>query len=239
MSSIKKNAPTKSHKNRKSHNWLAYKIGDEFLYRFSSLVNGVVYDLGCGDTFLKDWLLLFGTEYVGVDWDGSIHEKHADIFADLNENIPVNDEEADTIISISVMEHLHAPQKMLNEANRILKPGGSIILQVPFMWWVHEAPNDFYRYTNFAIEKMLSEAGFEKIEIYAQSGLFCTTALKINYQLNRLVRGPSYVRWLSKSILTPIWFSFQIIGLTLDNLIDSENETIGYFAIAMKPKKCH
>ena len=99
MSSISKRAPTKSHKNRQLHNWLAYKIGDEFLYRFSNLVNGVVYDFGC-IYVLKDWLMLFGTKYVGVDWDSSMHEKSADIFSDLNERIPVEDEEADTIISL-------------------------------------------------------------------------------------------------------------------------------------------
>jgi ubiquinone/menaquinone biosynthesis C-methylase UbiE len=42
----------------------------------------------------------------------------------LNQPLPIESEVADTVISLSVMEHLREPQLFLNEAHRILKRGG-------------------------------------------------------------------------------------------------------------------
>jgi hypothetical protein len=52
----------------------------------------------------------------GVDWSGTLHELKADILADLNEPLPIEDQVADTVVSLSVLEHLREPQTMLNEA---------------------------------------------------------------------------------------------------------------------------
>ena len=62
--------------------------------------------------------------YIGIDWSESLHEIHADIIAKLNAPLPMASEFADTVVSISVLEHLCEPQIMLGEACRILKPGG-------------------------------------------------------------------------------------------------------------------
>jgi ubiquinone/menaquinone biosynthesis C-methylase UbiE len=40
----------------------------------------------------------------------------------LNEPLPIEDNSADTIVCLSVLEHLKEPQPFLNEAFRILKP---------------------------------------------------------------------------------------------------------------------
>ena len=75
----------------------------------------------------------------------------ADIVADLNKPLPIESEVADVVVSISVLEHLCEPMTMLSESFRILKPGGSILLQVPWQWWIHEAPYDFYRYSPYGL----------------------------------------------------------------------------------------
>ena len=46
---------------------------------------------------------------IGVDWSLSIHNLKADIVADLNKLLPIENAVADTIISLSVMEHLYEP----------------------------------------------------------------------------------------------------------------------------------
>jgi len=66
--------------------------------------------------------------YVGLDWSDSMHDTKADIFVDLNESIDVPNDVADTVVSFSVLEHLHSPQVILNEAYRVLKCGGHIVL---------------------------------------------------------------------------------------------------------------
>jgi hypothetical protein len=49
----------------------------------------------------------------------------------------------------------------LTEIERILRPGGVLLLNTPFLYWVHEAPNDFFRYTQYAIRRMANETHFD------------------------------------------------------------------------------
>jgi 2-polyprenyl-3-methyl-5-hydroxy-6-metoxy-1,4-benzoquinol methylase len=81
----------------------------------------------------KERLLNFADQYTGVDWGSTQHELKADILADLNEPLPIGTEVADTVMSLSVKEHLREPQVFLNEAPASSSPGG-MVLQVPFMW---------------------------------------------------------------------------------------------------------
>lgn len=142
---------SQAHNNRKHHNLLIYNVGDQWLEKFKSSYRGHLFDLGCGEMPFKEWLLEHAEQYTRVDWGGTLHQLKADIVADLNQPLPIESEVADTVVSFSVMEHFREPQVFLNEAHRILKHDGGIVLQVPFMWWVHEAPFDYYRYTQYGL----------------------------------------------------------------------------------------
>lgn len=222
------------HSNMKPYNWLIYKINYEVLSRLSINCRGHLYDLGCGEMPYREWLLNYVDQYTGVDWGGSPHELKADILADLNEPLPINTEIADTVISISVMEHLHEPQIFLKEACRILKPGGAIILQVPFMWWIHEEPYDYYRYTHHGLQYMFEKAGFRDIGIFPQTGFWVMWALKFNYQSVRLIRGPWPIRKIIALLLRGIWEMDQRIAPWLDKYWKCQGETAGYFVVAKK-----
>ena len=165
----------------------------------TEFLSGALYDLGSGESPYKEFFLNHADSYVAVDWADSIHVTKADIEADLNRPLPIDSEVADSIVSLSVLEHLREPQLMLNEAFRILKKGGSIILQVPWQWWVHEAPHDYFRYTPYGLKYLFKRAGFVDIEIESQAGFFTTLILKLNYFSLRLIRGPRPIRILLES----------------------------------------
>lgn len=225
---------SQNHSNRGPHNWLIYDIGDAWLSRFTDCYRGHLYDLGCGEMPYKNWLLNYADQYTGVDWGSSLHDLKADILADLNEALPIESEVADTVMSLSVMEHLREPQVFLDEAHRILKLGGSMVLQVPFMWWVHEAPYDFYRYTRYGLQYMFEKAGFTDISIYPTTGFWVMWTLKFNYQTTRLVRGPWPIRKAMGLLLRGIWAIDQRVAPWLDKYWKGEGETAGYFVVARK-----
>jgi SAM-dependent methyltransferase len=131
---------SQNHGNRRSYNWLAYDASDKFLEKLTPFYKGTLYDLGAGDSPYKDFFLQHADDYIAVGWAGSYHAIRADIVADLNAHLPIESEVADAVVSLSVLEHLREPQTMLDEAFRILKPGGGLVLQVPWQWWIHEAP---------------------------------------------------------------------------------------------------
>lgn len=225
---------SKNHLNRKSYNWLVYNIGDKFLNQFRDNFRGDLYDLGCGEMPYREWFLRYVDSYTGVDWSGTLHELKANIVADLNEPLPIEPEVADTVVSLSVMEHLREPQTMLNEAYRILKPGGVMVMQVPFMWWVHEAPYDFYRFTRYGLQYMFQKAGFDDVHVTPQTGFWVMWIIKFNYQSTRLICGPWLVRKLVALLMHGIWALDQRLAPWLDKHWKCEEETLGYFVVAKK-----
>ena len=227
---------SRKHPNRQAHNWLAYDTGDRFLAQYIPLYRGVLYDLGAGEAPYREFFRQHVQRYVAVDWSSSQHPVQPDVVADLNAPLPVPGEVADTVVAFSVLEHLHAPQTMLQEAFRILRGGGAIVLQVPWQWSIHEAPHDYFRYTPYALRRMLEQAGFSEISVHPQAGLFTTIVLKLNYFSRRLVRGPRPVRGTIRAILSVFWFAGQKLAPWLDRLDrDWSLEACGYYATARKP----
>ncbi len=128
-----------------SQNWLVFKLNNQLIAKYLPQMKGIVYDLGCGTRPHEKDILRYASRYIGVDWSNTLHGLKADISADLNKTLPIDSDLADNVVSFQVLEHLCEPQVMLNEAFRILKPGGKIFLSVPFQWWIHEAPYDYFR----------------------------------------------------------------------------------------------
>lgn len=224
-----------AHSNRKMHNWLMYDIGDQFLKKYVSFYQGNLYDLGCGESPYKDFFLEHADSYIGVDWSGSYHDTKVDIAADLNKPFPIDSEVADTLVSLSVMEHLCEPQNFLNESYRILKPGGHFVLQVPWQWWIHEAPYDFFRYTPYGLKYLFEKAGFSEVVVDAQAGFFTTQILKFNYFTSRFIRGPKVIRMIGVAGLLPLWYIGQKLAPILDRLDRNwQLEACGFYVTAKK-----
>lgn len=217
------------------HNWLVFKISNQWLKNWSEYIKGTVYDLGCGTRPYESFVLQYAEKYIGIDWAHSLHDSKVDILADLNMNLDmISDACADTIFSVSVMEHLSDPQNLLNEAFRIIKPGGALLLQVPFQWHVHEAPYDYFRYTKYGLDHMLRKAGFKDVCITANTGFWSMFVLKFNYHTIRYIRGPKILRGIVKAVLMIFWNVGQFTAPILDKFDRNENETASYTVIARK-----
>jgi SAM-dependent methyltransferase len=133
---------------------------------------GVLVDLGCGKAPYFGIYRGLVTKSVGVDWESSIHAgDQVDVKCDLNRKIALPDAFADTVLCTDVLEHLFEPQRAWNEIARILKPGGKAIIGVPFLYWIHEAPHDYHRYTSFALRKYAAAAGLDVELLEATGGL--------------------------------------------------------------------
>ncbi len=125
-------------------------------------VRGDVLDFGCGS---KPYRALFTScdSYTGVDIAVSGHdhaESEIDIFYD-GKTLPFQDQQFDAVVAFEVFEHVFNIDEMLLELRRTLKPGGQIVLTMPFAWPEHETPYDFGRYTTFGIASVMQRTGFD------------------------------------------------------------------------------
>lgn len=61
--------------------------------------------------------------------------------------LPFGDATVDSVILQAVLEHVPEPDRVIGEATRVLKPGGCIYVEVPFLQGFHADPHDYQRYT--------------------------------------------------------------------------------------------
>jgi SAM-dependent methyltransferase len=133
-------------------------------------ISGKLLDIGCGNCPLYGFYKDFISSVICVDWDNSYHENpYNDISCDISKPLPLEDSMFDSILISDVLEHISNPETVINESYRLLKENGTVFINVPFMYWIHESPYDFYRYTEFGLKKLIEDAGF-KIEIFAVVG---------------------------------------------------------------------
>jgi SAM-dependent methyltransferase len=62
-------------------------------------------------------------------------------------SIPLRSQSVDGVVIQAVLEHVLEPGVVVSEVRRVLRPGGVIYAETPFMQQVHEGPFDFTRYT--------------------------------------------------------------------------------------------
>ena len=84
-----------------------------------------------------------------------------DLVCDLGNCVPFRENTFDLVTLLNVCEHVPDPKTLLNTVFRLLKPGGQVVITIPFLLKIHQAPVDYARYTHFALEKMGADIGFE------------------------------------------------------------------------------
>ncbi|MFM2136031.1 MAG: hypothetical protein RL021_1431 [Bacteroidota bacterium] len=166
------------------------------IIRHASACKGIVLDVGCGNKPYRD--LFIADEYIGIDINNPAHDhsnEPVDVIYD-GRNIPFPDNRFDSVFSSEVFEHVFQPEELLREMHRVLKPGGKLLMTLPFVFMEHEQPYDFARYTSFGIRSLLERNGYEIHSIERSSTfLQATTVLVANYIHHALLPRNKYLRF--------------------------------------------
>jgi SAM-dependent methyltransferase len=136
-------------------------IADFYCRAFPSyLSGGRLLDLGCGTVPLYGQYRPLVDAVTTADWPTSYHRlQHVDAYCDLNLSLPFRSDTFDAVLSSDVVEHLTDSALAVREIRRILKPGGVLLLNTPFLYPVHEAPHDYVRYTRFGLASLAERSG--------------------------------------------------------------------------------
>jgi SAM-dependent methyltransferase len=79
-----------------------------------------------------------------------------DILA-IGQNLPFKDNTFDGVLSLAVLEHVDDPFLCASELVRVLKPGGKIMVIIPFLQSEHGYPSHFFNATRFGVRKLFEK----------------------------------------------------------------------------------
>ena len=129
-------------------------------------LKGALLDVGCGQQPYRNY---FGhiENHRACDFDADRDDVD---FACPAHKIPLPDESLDSILCTEVLEHVPDPLAVWREFNRLLRPGGKVLLTTPMYWPPHELPYDFYRYPEHGLRRLITESGFELLAIIPRGG---------------------------------------------------------------------
>lgn len=82
--------------------------------------------------------------------------------------LPFRDKSFDVVVLDSVLEHVPDPQEKLDEAYRVLRKGGRVIVIVPFLQRYHGYPHDYQRYTITGLKNIARR--FRQVECGVSGG---------------------------------------------------------------------
>ncbi|MGD9637485.1 MAG: class I SAM-dependent methyltransferase [Alphaproteobacteria bacterium] len=204
--------------------WLATRDLHKILKKELPKLSGDVLDIGCGDKPYKIWLKN-AQKHIGIDiYDGAF----VDYVIQPDEKWELQDNSFDAVISTQVLEHTENISHLLDEAFRVLKPKGVLIISAPFLYHEHGTPYDFWRFTKFGLEKLIKERG--KIISVREFG-------RIGSTLSTL-----FLCWIMSFHTVKIFFPFLIplflvvnlIGLIWDKIDFSHSYYSGVVIVAEK-----
>lgn len=128
---------------------------------------GRVLDAGAGRGVYRQLLEPHASSYFGVDVSA---RSPVSVVGDI-QNLPFAAESLDTVFCSQVLEHVPEPVTALAEFRRVLSPGGHVILSVPHISWLHNEPNDYFRFTLHGLRFLLETQGFAVVAIRPAGGL--------------------------------------------------------------------
>ncbi|MBZ0308765.1 MAG: class I SAM-dependent methyltransferase, partial [Anaerolineae bacterium] len=184
--------------------WLATKDLYAHLREWLPQIQGRVLDVGCGPKPYQRWMINV-TEYVGLDLP---HNPAADIHVKPDKRWPLPESSFDVVLCSQVIEHVQNLRLTLAEIDRVLKPGGRLILSAPFIYNLH-GPQDFRRFSaaeleqllapNYILQTVMIEGG-----IGSNLGILFLNWLELYLQQWKLTR-------LLKGLLLPLWIALSAL----------------------------
>lgn len=152
-------------------------------------------------------------------------------------DLPFKEESFNFILCTEVLEHLHTPHVAISEFSRVLKPGGMLVLTTRFVFPIHDAPHDYYRYTEYGLRHLFKD--WNIIELQAETQSFSAIGAlfqRLGFQTN--VKGGKFTKmvlYLSAFVLDRLnWLIKEEYGDITKKSRTQNNFTTGYYLVCLK-----
>ncbi|MDC1275133.1 class I SAM-dependent methyltransferase [Planktomarina temperata] len=195
-------------------------LGSSFLHRrelerliikHSHHCSGQILDFGCGDMPYRKHFTF--KNYIGLDTVNS-ENSCADMLYDKLP-LPIVNDSIDSILCTQVLYQIKDDSEVLSDMYRIIKPGGKLVLSVPFMWFDADT-NASHRYSLNTISEKVTKAGFtiiEKEKVCNNFGLFFCLYLKYIDRILNTKRPTALRLFLTRVIRLSLFLGLNLLGM--------------------------
>jgi SAM-dependent methyltransferase len=215
----------------------------KFLRPALGRVSGRILDVGAGQSPWRAWLPA-STTYQGIDVghanEFGMDSNRPDVIYYDGRLMPFADASFDCVLCIEVLEHSEDPQLLVSEITRVIKPGGVLLLTVPWSARQHHLPHDYHRFTRERLQNLFAANGFDDIDIHERGNDIGAIANKLTVLTIRLLR-PSRPLWpmiwrLPLSLLCGVLAMGFIVAahVSVSLGMGSREDPLGYFIRANK-----
>ncbi len=222
------------------------------------LVNGKVLDIGCGkkpyQKLFKNVDTMIGTN--SEDYYSNLDKlpSDTDVICNDGTKLPFENESFDSVLNFQVLPVFKDMHEFFKEINRVLKPKGYLFLSSDFLYPIWNAPDNYWRTTEYGLKLLAEQNGFTSIKAVPLGGYYAMQArlkkrfirTKMAWVISKTRQSKGFVKIgylllslviLLRALLAPIWLNVLIyILLSLDKLEYDSDFTTGYLLIAQK--KC-
>lgn len=214
-----------------------YFLNRDIKDAITNYAKGNFLDLGCGNKPYQSLYMPLTVSQVGCDVVQS-DQNSVDVLCPATD-LKFDNSQFDTVLCTQVLEHVFEHDKLMSEAFRVLKPGGHLILTVPFAWELHEEPYDFFRYTRHALKQLFEQTGFEIDYIKPNGGKWAAIyQLRNNMMYSSFRKRKTFFNKVKKILymelrLTQLRNHFAV---WMDKRFYDEGFTLNYIVVAHKPR---
>ena len=142
----------------------------------------------------------------------------------------------DLVVSQETVEHVSDPFKAVREMVRVLRPGGRIYLQVPFVIGYHPGPEDYWRFTRAGVSELLRQAGIPRatveVAVGAGSGFYRIAVEFAATVAGRLATG---LYLPAKGLVSLLCYPLKWLDGWLQGGVARDRIPGGYLAVGSKP----
>ncbi len=201
--------------------------------RLRAVASGTLLDVGSGTMPFRSQVGDLVEKYHSLDIERRVPD--VDFVADITQMEPVGSGTYDLVLCSQVLEHIAQPDKAIREVMRVLRPGGRLVLTVPFLSRLHEEPFDYFRFTEYGLRVLLENAGFRVTEVVPAGSLISF----VGHQVSTIVVCGVWGVPVLKEVA--FWLNAVLVALPcywLDRLLRIEKKIpLNYVVVALKPEE--
>ncbi|MDF1671614.1 MAG: class I SAM-dependent methyltransferase [Roseovarius sp.] len=146
-------------------------------------------------------------------------------------DLPFPDNHFDCVVAMAVLEHVLEPEVVVAQMHRVLKPGGMVVADTPFMQQVHMRAYDFTRFTDLGHRWLLRN--FTEVDRGVSVGPGSALAWSLMYFVRSFTRGGKSVL-IAQALVRLLFFWLKYFDLLLGKRPGGRDAAAGFYFVGTK-----